>query len=73
LVLLEQAAKLQECCGVRRRFTRQIDPDKASDSLGMVSGILDAFVGEAKALLGKYMRNIRSTPSGGRSRPSLLG
>ncbi len=52
LVLIQQAAKLQERRCIRRRFTRKIDPDKAADRLAVVNGILDPFVGKAKALLG---------------------
>ena len=51
IVLLEQAAELEQRRRVRRRLVRQVDADKAADGLAVVDRILDAFVRQAEALL----------------------
>jgi hypothetical protein len=52
LVLLQQAAKLEQGGGIGDAFTREVDADKSPDGLTVVKGVLSPFVGETEALLG---------------------
>lgn len=48
----KQVAELQQGRRIRGRFTAKIDADKSTDGLAVVDRIFDAFVRQAKALLG---------------------
>ena len=49
---LEQMTKLQQRRRVRRRLAIEVDTDKTTDCLAIVNRIFDAFIGQAKTLLG---------------------
>lgn len=51
-MFFQQAPELQQHGGVRRRFVRQIDTDKATNGLAVVDRIFYSFVRQAEALLG---------------------
>ena len=62
LMRLEQSAEFQPRRRVRRRLPIEVDTDEATNGLAVVERVLDAFVRQAKALLGNvHVQHVRQS------------
>ena len=68
VVGFEQAAEFQQRGGIGHARGGQINPRKPSQCLPVVARVFEGFVGQARPLLNKIDRSIRSRPTGGRPR-----